>query len=83
MFPSEKKCCFVAISDTSSQNCALIISDFQPFIFLFFYFQVFARKSQKKTKYLNRIKKWFQFFVKTTEKKTPNVDQFDFFDLLC
>ena len=46
MFPSEKKCCFVAISDTSSQNCALIISDFQPFIFLFSSFC--AKKSEKK-----------------------------------
>ena len=32
------KCRFVAISETSSQNCALIISDFQPFIFFKFFF---------------------------------------------
>ena len=69
MFPSEKKCCFVAISDTSSQNCALIISDFQPFIFLFFYFQVFARKSQKKKQIFESHQKMISVLCQNNRKK--------------
>ena len=80
MFPSEpKKMLFYGhFRDVFAKLCTDNYG-FLTFYFLFlnliylFYFQVFKQKSQKKNEYLNRMKIWFQFFVKTNKKKDSKI----------